>query len=150
MPHIHEEYDFAVSAFIAYGDKTLLVYHPRYEKWLPVGGHVELNEEPEEALHREIKEECGLEVEILAKTPPNFPDTKFVIAPDYIEVHPAGATHKHIALVYFAKAKNDKSVLSAEHTDMKWFTAAEIDDPKYGMTPSIRFYAHQSLEKAAA
>ncbi len=36
-------------------------------KWLPVGGHIEQNETPDEALLREIKEETNLDVELLNK-----------------------------------------------------------------------------------
>lgn len=60
MPHIHERYDFVVNAFIVFNNKVLLVHHPKYDKWLPMGGHVELDEDPEEALFREIEEETGL------------------------------------------------------------------------------------------
>lgn len=67
--HIHELIDFAVDVFIVYKNKVLLVHHIEQNKWLPVGGHVELNEDPEQALFREIKEECGLEVEIFGEKP---------------------------------------------------------------------------------
>jgi 8-oxo-dGTP pyrophosphatase MutT (NUDIX family) len=150
MPHIHKRYDFAVSAFIVFNETVLLVNHPKYSKWLPVGGHVELDEDPEAALHREIAEECGLDVEILADEPPQFSETRFIIAPDYLEVHPAGLPHEHIALVYFARAKNNQSVLSDEHTDMHWFSLADLDDPQYNLLPSIKFYIQKALEKAKA
>jgi ADP-ribose pyrophosphatase YjhB (NUDIX family) len=52
MPHIHELYDFVVTVFIVHKDKVLLVHHPRYGKWIPMGGHIELDEDPEEALFR--------------------------------------------------------------------------------------------------
>ena len=70
MPHIHDLYDFVVSVFIVHKNKILLVYHKNYQEWLPIGGHIELNEDPEQALYREIQEECGLKVKILAETPP--------------------------------------------------------------------------------
>ena len=56
MPHIHDLYDFVVSAFIVHKGKVLLIYHKRYHEWLPIGGHIELDEDPQEALYREIKE----------------------------------------------------------------------------------------------
>lgn len=67
MPHIHDKYDFVITVFIVYKDKVLLVHHPRYDKWIPMGGHIELDEDPEQALFREIKEETGLEVEIFSE-----------------------------------------------------------------------------------
>ena len=65
MPHIHELIDFVVDIYIVYKDKVLLIHHKELKKWLPIGGHIELDEDPEEALFREVKEECGLEIEVL-------------------------------------------------------------------------------------
>ena len=57
MAHIHEKIDFVSTAIIVHRDKVLLVHHRGLKLWLPVGGHIELDEDPEEALFREIKEE---------------------------------------------------------------------------------------------
>ncbi len=72
MTHIHEKIDFVVSARIVYEDKILLVYHKLLQKWLPVGGHIELDETPEEAIFREVKEECGLDIEVIGEKPPHI------------------------------------------------------------------------------
>jgi 8-oxo-dGTP pyrophosphatase MutT (NUDIX family) len=41
-----------------------LINHKQLNKWLAIGGHIELNEDPDEALFREGKEECGLEIKV--------------------------------------------------------------------------------------
>lgn len=149
MPHIHDKYDFVVSAFIVYDNKVLLVHHPRYDKWIPMGGHIELDEDPEEALFREIKEETSLEVEILASKPDvDQNDTKFILSPSYIDVHDASATHKHIALVYFARAKNAKYVLSDEHSEINWLSLDDLDKPKYNLANSVKFYCREAIKAA--
>jgi 8-oxo-dGTP pyrophosphatase MutT (NUDIX family) len=147
MPHIHDKYDFTVSVFIVYNDKVLLVHHPRYDKWIPMGGHIELDEDPEQALFREIQEETGLEVEILS-TKPEFDqnDTRFIYAPRYIDVHDANPPHKHIGLVYFAKSKNDKHVLSDEHSEINWLGLEDLDDPKYELSKSVKFYCTEAIK----
>lgn len=150
MPHIHEKYDFIVTVFIVYGGKVLLVNHPRYNKWIPMGGHIELDEDPEEALFREIKEETGLEVTILSERPPvASPGTKFLLTPSYLDVHEANAPHKHISLTYFAKAKTDAYILSTEHDAIKWFSTEELEDSIYDLTPSVRFYATEAIRMAS-
>jgi 8-oxo-dGTP pyrophosphatase MutT (NUDIX family) len=147
MPHIHEKYDFVITVFIVYGDKVLLVHHPRYDKWIPMGGHIELDEDPEEALFREIKEETGLEVQILAEKPSiTQHDTKFVFAPRYIDVHEANPPHKHIALVYFAKAKNDKHTMSDEHSDIRWLNLDDLNNPEYKLSDSVKFYCREAIK----
>ena len=145
MPHIHDKYDFVVTVFIAFKDKVLLVHHPKYNKWVPMGGHIELDEEPEQALMREIDEETGLSVEILADKP-NFNDTKFVYAPRYIDVHDAHPPHKHISLVYFARAKNNKYKLSTGHNEIRWLGLADLNDSQYHLDESVKFYCREALK----
>jgi ADP-ribose pyrophosphatase YjhB (NUDIX family) len=70
MPHIHEKIDFTVSLFIVEGEKVLLVHHKKLDRWLPIGGHIELDEDPEQAAYREAKEECGLEIELIGERQP--------------------------------------------------------------------------------
>ena len=151
MPHIHEKYDFTITVFIVHEGKVLLVNHPRYNKWIPMGGHIELDENPEEALFREIQEETGLDVEILSERPRvESPGTKFLLTPSYVDVHEANLPHKHISFTYFAKAKNKNHILSAEHDAIKWFSAEELEDPQYNLTPSAKFYAKEAIKKEAA
>jgi len=151
MPHIHEKYDFTVGCFIVFNDKVLLVNHPRYDMWLCPGGHIELDEDPEEALFREIEEETGLEIEILSTKPAmNFPGTKYIFMAAYISVHDANPPHKHIGLTYFAKAKNAANLKSDEHTDARWFSVAELDDEKYQLPPEIRHFGKEAIKAASA
>jgi ADP-ribose pyrophosphatase YjhB (NUDIX family) len=151
MAHIHDKYDFTVGCFIVFNDKVLLVNHPRYDMWLCPGGHIELDEDPEEALFREIKEETGLDVEIVASKPDlHFPRTKYIYMPAYISVHDANPPHKHIGMTYFGRAKSDASLKSDEHTEARWFSAEEVDDPKYTMEPEIRHFAKEAIKQLAA
>lgn len=147
MPHIHEKYDFVITVFIVYNRKVLLVHHPKYDKWIPIGGHIELDEDPEEALFREVKEETGLEVAVLAEKPEiDQHDTKFVFAPRYIDVHEANLPHKHIALVYFAKAKNDKHIKSDEHSDIQWLGVDDLEKAEYMLSDSVKFYCKEAID----
>ena len=149
MPHLHELYDFVVSAFIVHDDKVLLVHHPKYDKWIPMGGHVELDEDPETALFREIEEETGLDVSILSSKPTlKTTDTTFILTPNFVDVHEATPPHKHIALVYFALAKNQNHRLSAEHDAIHWLSEADLEDPTYNLAPSIKFYCQQAIATA--
>ena len=149
MSHIHDLIDLVVSINVVYDGKILMIHHRKLDRWLPIGGHVELDEDPEEAVTREAKEESGLDIEILGTRPDiDCPGTKFLIAPAYLDIHeiPPG-NHRHIGLVYFAKAKTDQIVLAPEeHHDIRWFTPAELDDPQYDLSPAIKFYAREALK----
>jgi 8-oxo-dGTP pyrophosphatase MutT (NUDIX family) len=149
MPHIHETYDFVASAFVVYNNKVLFANHPRYGKWLPIGGHVELDEDPEETLLREIKEEAGLEVRLLGDRPElHTPGVKTLVTPHYMNVHEANPPHKHISLIYFVAAKSDKVVKSDEHTELLWLSDKDLDSPEYDLPPSLKFYARQAIRCA--
>lgn len=149
MPHIHDLIDFTVGAYIVHNNKVLLIDHKQLKTWLAVGGHIELDEDPEEALMREVKEESGLDIKIVGEKP-KFEDKGFksLIAPVYMDIHDINETHKHIGLVYFATADTDEVVLAeAEHNDIRWFSKDELSDPQYNIRPSIRFYAEQALNQ---
>src|ERR1035437_10061638 len=88
MAHIHEKIDFTVSIFVVQDGKILLIHHRNLNKWLPLGGHVELDEDPETAALREAKEESGLEVELLGERPPTTePGTRALITPRFMDIH---------------------------------------------------------------
>lgn len=151
MAHIHNLIDFVVSINVVYQDKVLMIDHKSLKRWLPIGGHVELDEDPEQAVYREAKEESGLDIEIIG-TKPNFesPGTKFLIAPAYMDIHdiPPG-NHKHIGLVYFARAKTDQVTLAPdEHHAIRWLSESDLDDPTYALSPSIIFFAMQAIQAA--
>ncbi|MBX4190677.1 NUDIX domain-containing protein [Candidatus Saccharibacteria bacterium] len=151
MAHIHEKYDFTVGCFIVFENKVLLVNHPRYDMWLAPGGHIELDEDPEEALFREIKEETGLDVEIMSSKPDlNFPGTKYIYMPAYISVHDANPPHKHIGLTYFARAKTSANLKSDEHSEAQWFNETALDSANYNMPGEIRHFAKEAIKLAAS
>ncbi len=150
MPHIHELYDFVVSIFVVCRGKVLLIYHKQYGEWLPIGGHIEMNEDPEEALYREIREECGLKVRILSKAPRiKHAGVKPLPAPSYMDNHRIRGKHRHVAFVYFGVSRSDKAVLhEREHRELRWLSRKDLKDPAFRLTKSIRFYCEQALEAA--
>lgn len=150
MPHIHDKIDFTVSAVIVFKNKVLMIHHKQLNMWLFVGGHVELDEDPEEALYREIKEECGLDVDVVAERAdyPAEGKRKPLLTPTFLDIHPVTETHSHINLVYFARATSDKVTLAEnEHNDIRWFSEAELDDPQFKLQDDIKFYAREGLRR---
>jgi len=146
MPHIHEKYDFTIAAFLVYKGKVLLVNHPRYDKWLAPGGHIELNEDPDEALFREIEEETGFnDIEVLSSKP-KLKERKVLYTPNFVDVHDANPPHKHISLIYFARVKHDRHVKSDEHSEARWFSVEELEDPKNNIPVDIIFYSKEAIK----
>lgn len=150
MPHIHDLIDFTADVFIVYDKKVLLIFHKKHNMWLQIGGHIELDEDSDQALFREVKEECGLEIEIIGERQPKFEmkGTKFLYAPTFMNIHDINETHKHISLIYFAKAKSDKFVLSERgHKDIRWFSREDLDKPEFNLNEAVKFYAKEALHR---
>lgn len=149
MAHIHEHIDVAVGAFIVYQQRVLLVLHAALKRWLPVGGHMELHEDPIQALEREIKEECGLTVEILGDRPAiTSPGTTFLQRPRFLDIHDISPTHRHIGIMYVARAQTDAITLAAdEHDAIRWFSREDLSDPTYAIAPALQHYARTALDE---
>jgi len=153
MSHLHELFDFVVSAFIIYQDKVLLIHHKQLNSWLPVGGHIELDEDPQQALFREVQEESGLSPENLIvlsdKLDFNSSRTKFLFTPNHLDVHQINPQHKHIGLIYFLTSNTSQIQLAQkEHHDIKWFSNHELSSSKYQVFPEIQMYARKAMQAA--
>lgn len=152
MAHIHELIDFVVTAFIVHENKVLLVHHKELNWWLPVGGHIELDEDPEEALFREIKEESGIskeELTILSDKPNLNPvDAKILYRPNFLDIHTINEKHKHIGLNYLLLSRTDQVLLAEkEHYQIKWFTLTEVE--KMQLKEAVLYYCKEALKLAS-
>lgn len=150
MPHIHEQIDFTVSAYIVHEEKVLLIHHKQLNKWLPIGGHIELDEDPNQALFREIAEESGLQQDelIIASEKPSVesPGTKILYPPSFLDIHEISGTHRHVGMVYFLKSSTDRLQLAQEeHNHIRWFLEEELDNTELDLNPGVRFYALHAL-----
>jgi 8-oxo-dGTP diphosphatase len=155
MPHIHEKIDFTVEVFIVHKNKVLLRMHDKHNIWLSVGGHIELDEDPVTAAHREVKEEVGLDVKILGKAEgpiPGAPENmhySYLIPPRYLGKHPVSKDHTHIVFVYFATAENEKiseAVSEHERRETRWVSKEEMES--MNLVPNVQFYAEEALKAA--
>lgn len=137
MAHIHELYDLTTSAFILHPTlpQILLLKHNKLNSWLQPGGHVELNEDPLEALERELQEETGLtpdQYEILepAEHPrPVGGNNTALPLPFYLNVHTVSTdkNHRHIDICYLVQAKTAKLTSTPDGaSDIKWLSRSQI------------------------
>ena len=149
MSHIHEKIDFTVAIFVVTAGKILVIHHRKLGKWLPLGGHIELDEDPEQAALREAREESGLEVELLGERPPTTgPGTRALIAPRFLDIHRINATHEHIGMIYWARTSGGSLRLAAaEHQDIRWCTAAELDRLNPPMDAAVKWYCLKALDE---
>jgi 8-oxo-dGTP pyrophosphatase MutT (NUDIX family) len=156
MAHLHEKIDFTVAIFVVHDGKVLLIHHRKLDHWLPLGGHIELDEDPEQAALREAKEESGLDVELLGERPPTTsPGTRALIAPRFLDIHRINATHEHIGLIYWARPKNGGAhgvarpttlaLATEEHHGIRWCSADELDKLKPPMSGAVKWYCRKAI-----
>ncbi len=139
---------FTVSIYIVFNKKVLLHQHKKYDILLPVGGHIDRDELPEEAALREAKEESGLIVD-LYKSQDSFIDEKgegILNKGMYLDLHYVGSQHQHMDFVYFSKSNTDKiNPKLGETKELYWFSKEEIEESNC-IKDRIKKYAIEALE----
>ena len=151
MAHLHYHVDFTVAIFVVRDGKVLLIHHRNLDKWLPLGGHIDLNEDPEAAALREAKEESGLDVELVGERPPTTePGTRALLAPRFLDIHRITDTHQHVGMIYWARPKGGAlSLAPAEHYDIRWCASSELDQLQPPMSRAVKWYCRKALEELA-
>jgi 8-oxo-dGTP pyrophosphatase MutT (NUDIX family) len=119
---------------------------------MSVGGHIELDEQPNEAAVREAKEESGLDVELVGELPNypfEYPGFVHLIPPRYLNIHNAGDNHKHIGMIYFARTRNDHVNPTGDDVsaEWRWLTMEELDKNELGIKEPTLSYAKEALKE---
>jgi 8-oxo-dGTP pyrophosphatase MutT (NUDIX family) len=148
MAHIHEKIDFTASVFIVHEGKVFLHLHKKLNKWLQPGGHIELDEGPLEAAVREVKEETGLDIELVGgeQLPELADSTEDILPPKFLNRHPFNEVHEHIDFTYFGRVIGGK-LMPEDGVEVRWLTEAELKTAD--IYPTTRAYALAALRALA-
>ena len=124
---------FTATAVILDDGRVLLIDHPKLGWWLPPGGHVEPNEDPVQAVRREVREEVGLEVDLVTDDRFSHPAVGIVAPPFTILVEdipdPRNGDHQHIDMVYVATPRAGGGAPNGEHGEYpaaRWVPLDEV------------------------
>ena len=158
MAHIHTlpgQIDHVADVFIVdTTSKTVLLrIHDKHKIWLAVGGHIELDETPEHAALREVKEEVGLDVTLWNdySRQDTFPKENYkqiTLPPYHMNIHPVGKDHQHLAHVYYAFTTTTETTEPEEEKSggLRWWTKEELLAAT-DLEPAIKWYALDALDK---
>ena len=127
------ERHFTVSGFLSHDGRTALHWH-RLGMWLPPGGHIQPNEDPIEAVLREVEEETGVAALIVpTATPYPHDHPRQLPAPVTIGVYEIAEPdypHEHIDLVYFTRPRAPEvPTLPDSGEGWRWVGSEELRAP---------------------
>ena len=121
---------FTATAFVVDGPRTLLHWHKRLQQWMPPGGHIEADEDPAQAVLREIAEETGLLAEVIPVQPTAaFAYPEQVPAPYTIlieDIPGPAEPHKHIDMIYFCRPVGRSEGTVAADQTLRWVSEDEL------------------------
>ncbi len=140
MPHIHtkpNQHDMTISAYIIRREddewKCLVHFHKKMEKLMQIGGHIELDETPWQAVAHELEEESGYtlgELNVIQHTADMTEEHGSTMHPTpfTMNTHNVGNDHYHSDLCYgfVARQLPQQLVSGDESTDLRWMTLDEM------------------------
>lgn len=134
--------DFTVAVFVASGQHVLLQYHQKLQRWLPPGGHIEPDELPDVAARREVREETGIEIELVGDGL-NHVDINGqplqLCRPAGVQLARIRPGHEHIDLVYFARPLG-----GSPQNESGWFGPDSWSSLK--LTEEVRQWCEAAIE----
>ena len=136
--------DFTATTFVVHGTRTLLLFHRKLHKWFPPGGHIEPHELPDVAAIREVREETGLEVQLLS-VGSLLGNVAVLPQPHCILLETIAPNHQHIDLIYFAHVIGGELKPSEREAHAaRWLSWEELAAPE--IPEDIRVLGRRALE----
>jgi len=127
----------AVSAIIFKEERVLMIKRskePNKGKWSIPGGGIELGETLDQAVKREVREECSIEIEVERV----FYTTENIIRDD------DGRVKYHYVLVdMLAKYAGGETKAQSDAEECRWVTAEELSE--LDITPRLRAVLERAL-----
>jgi 8-oxo-dGTP pyrophosphatase MutT (NUDIX family) len=121
---------FTATGFVVLGDATLLHWHRRLGQWMPPGGHIEEDEDPVQAVLREILEETGIVAQVIpSREPLRFAYPEQLPAPYTIlveDIPGPGDPHKHIDMIYFCRPIDGAALERVDDPTLRWVQENEL------------------------
>ena len=148
---------FTVTGFVseaARGGRTALHWH-RLGIWLPPGGHIEPDEDPIQAVFREVMEETGLQAEIVSggpafgyASPPQLAPPAAMAVYDIPRDSVLDEPHQHIDFIYFLRPVEASPTLPTE-MQWRWFDRDELSR-SVELHEDVRELAFAAIDAAEA
>jgi len=127
---------YTATVYVVSDGAVPLHEHDGLDMWLPPGGHVDRDQLPHEAALREVREETGIDADLVAERDDiTSPTTESLPKPAHlrladVNVHDDFVGHQHVDMVYYARA--DTREIDPEEGEQpasawRWFDREDLD-----------------------
>ena len=123
-----------VGALIVHGGRLVLVrrgVEPDKGRWSIPGGAVELGEKTREAVIREVREECGLDIEVVDDRPMDVVDSIYRDDEGRLRYH-------YVLLQFLAGLRGGELKAGGDVLDVRWVPLEEVET--YDLTEGFRSF----------
>lgn len=139
--------DWAVAVFVVWRGGVLLHQHATLGRWLPVGGHVEPHETPDDAAVRETLEESGVPVTLYGPHPIDASGPRPLTRPRGVQLELIAPGHEHIDLVYLARPEAGYDGRLVGDPTLGWYDAAAL--AMLPLSDEVRAWCELALRELA-
>ncbi|WP_159899378.1 NUDIX hydrolase [Salinirussus salinus] len=128
---------FVATVYVVNDGATALHRHDKLDMWLPPGGHIDRDETPHGAARREVREELGMDVELVApQDGVDSPTAESIPKPQHFlleDINTCGGEvgHQHIDFVFYGQVESrDITPGPGEQpaADWEWLTPGDLRD----------------------
>ncbi|PSP82207.1 NUDIX hydrolase [Halobacteriales archaeon QS_1_68_17] len=150
---------FVATVYVVHDGATVLHEHDKLAMWLPPGGHIDRDEVPHRAALREVREELGLDVRLVAPTDDvesptvtSIPQPQHFLLED-INVCDGAVGHQHVDFVFYGEAPHrriDPADGEAPADAWEWFTPADLAAETDRFEPDVVEIGRQAVEAVEA
>jgi len=146
---------FVATVYVVQGGETALHEHGKLDMWLPPGGHIDRDELPHVAAKREVREELGLDVDLVAPqgdlssaTAESIPQPQHFLLED-INVHDGEVGHQHVDFIFYGELESrdlDPADGEAPADAWEWFSPADLDAASDRLPDDVQEIGKRAIE----
>ena len=146
---------FVATVYVVNDGATALHHHDKLDMWLPPGGHIDRDEVPHRAAVREVREELGLNPDLVAPeediesaTVQSIPQPQHFLLED-IDVCDGEVGHQHIDFVFYGAVDSRDITPSAGEQpaeDWEWFTPADLEERAEELASDVVEIGQRAIE----
>jgi 8-oxo-dGTP pyrophosphatase MutT (NUDIX family) len=146
---------FVATVYAVNDGAVALHHHDKLDMWLPPGGHIDRDELPHRAAVREVREELGLDPDLLApegaiesSTVESIPQPQHFLLED-IDTCDGRVAHQHVDFIFYGEVESravDPADGEQPAGDWRWFTAGELRERADTLEPDVVEIGQRAIE----